>query len=104
MCKLGFNFLAIIVQFAPCAWQSGFNKAKTRNKVYFLKAKLIHRHQCYIQLYSKQYYTKSCLEHATCDPSGPTMGVRRNFRRGGGGASLEKAPLKTKKAPPRKKL
>ena len=54
MYKFGFNFLKIILQFAPCMGQTeiipgqtGLNK-KRYNKFYFLKPKLIHKHHCYL--------------------------------------------------------
>ena len=85
MCKFGCNYnVCNYISVCPCTGQSeivpgqsGFNKTRWRyNKFYFLKSKLIHSHQCYLEFYRKKYYTKSCLEHktqmnATCDSSGP---------------------------------
>ena len=65
MCKSAF-FFATIFHYAPCTGQSevvpgqsGFHEKKLRyNKFYILKSKLIHRQQCYLQLYRKNITQK----------------------------------------------
>ena len=84
MCKFGFNFLKLYFNLLRIRGKVKLYRGKvdltlTRHgysKFYFLKFKLIHRHQCYLYFTTKNITGISCLEHktqisATCDSSGP---------------------------------